>query len=210
MADFTGFDGVPVLGGVASRHRLLVVDASSANLGVLDRRLSEAGHAVVIADSAERARDLLQLERPELLLLDWGLPEGGAADLLRVLRDDRRLADLPVIAVTARSDNSAAVAALATGADDYVGKPYDFDLLLARVRRLLCRSATVANLRRANAALDARVISRAIEIGELRDRLEASLDESRRLEASIRQLERELRRGEAMAGQPVTGLQPRV
>ena len=208
MADFTAFDGVPVLAGAASRHRLLVVDASPVNLGVLDRRLGEAGHMVAIADSAERTRDLLQLERPELMLLDWGLPRGEAADLLRMLRDERRLADLPVIAVTARSDNSAAVAALATGADDYVGKPYDFDLLLARVRRLLSRSATVANLRRANAALDARVVSRAIEIGELRDRLEASLDESRRLEASIRQLERELRRGEA--GQPVAGAQPRV
>ena len=208
MADFKGFDGVPVLDGAASRHRLLVVDASPAHLGVLERRLSEAGHAVAIADSAERARNLLQLERPELMLLDWGLPRGAAVDLLRMIRDDRRLADLPVIAVTARSDNSAAVAALATGADDYVGKPYDFDLLLARVRRLLSRSATVANLRRANAALDARVVSRAIEIGELRDRLEASLDESRRLEASIRQLERELRRGEA--GQPVAGAQPRV
>jgi DNA-binding response OmpR family regulator len=85
-----------------------------------------------------------------------------------------------------RSEAIAAVRALHAGADDVVRKPFHFEVLIARIARQIARARSVRELRDANAALDARVVTRAIAVGELTERLQASEAECRRLESMVR------------------------
>jgi DNA-binding response OmpR family regulator len=93
------------------------------------------------------------------------------------------LADLPVILINGRSDSGGSCEGLAAGADDIVTKPFDFDMVIARIARALARARSMKELRRDNAALDARVTERAIQLGEARAALQAS-EEQRALLAS--------------------------
>jgi DNA-binding response OmpR family regulator len=93
---------------------------------------------------------------------------------------------LPVIMMGGRSEAVAAVRALHSGADDVVRKPFHFDVLIARIARQIARADSVRELRDANAALDARVVTRSLALGELADRLQASEAERQRLELMVR------------------------
>src|SRR3546814_13204020 len=83
----------------------------------------------------------------------------------------RETADLPVIMLTGHNDAAAAVEALATGADDLLAKPVAVDLLAARIERTIDRAPRLAELKRSNAMLDARIATRALELGEARTAL---------------------------------------
>lgn len=118
---------------------LLVVDDDSKNRDMLSRRLIRAGYEV---QSAVDARDALaQIERCEfdLVLLDSRMPGMSGVDLLRLLRATRSPHDLPVIMVTAEQESERIVEALSHGANDYITKPVDFSVALARVRAQLAR-----------------------------------------------------------------------
>jgi EAL domain-containing protein (putative c-di-GMP-specific phosphodiesterase class I)/PleD family two-component response regulator len=119
--------------------RLLVVDDEEPNRDLLSRRLRKAGFAVECAASAKEALALIEKEPIDLVLLDNMMPEMTGMDLLRLLRATQTSAELPVIMVTALSDSSRIVEALASGANDYVTKPIDFPVALARVEALLER-----------------------------------------------------------------------
>jgi DNA-binding response OmpR family regulator len=94
--------------------------------------------------------------------------------------------------VTGRSDPAAAVEALAAGADDHVAKPYAFEVLAARIDRVLSRARRIAELKRSNAALDARIAARAMELGEARTALAVTRAEHQRLVLSVQALNDEL------------------
>ncbi|MBX9593197.1 MAG: winged helix-turn-helix domain-containing protein, partial [Roseomonas sp.] len=80
---------------------------------------------------------------PDLILLDWMLPQLSGLEVCRQIRRRPNTRDLPIIMVTARTEDQDAVRALDTGADDYIAKPYVMDALLARIRALLRRSGAV-------------------------------------------------------------------
>src|SRR5690606_3131959 len=103
-------------------------------------------------------------------------------------------ADLPVIMITAQTDSPSAVEALQCGADDYIAKPFDFEVLFARIERTLHRSARVAELKRSLAAMDARIAARAIELGEAKTELAITRADRARLVNSIQTLNDEVER----------------
>ena len=112
----------------------------------------------------------------------------SGVELTRLVRDETSLKDIPVILITGRSDATGAVDGFGAGADDVVAKPFHFEVLLARIAQRLAKARAVRELRHDNAVLDARVVTRAIELGETRAALEASEAERRRLAAIVSKL----------------------
>lgn len=134
----------PASGGasVADVAQLLVVEDDERIRSALIRALRERGHAV---SSAATALDGLRQavdERPDLVVLDLGLPDLDGRELLRMLR---AVSAVPVIVATARDDDESVVQALDAGADDYVVKPFPAGQLEARIRAVLRRAAGVAD-----------------------------------------------------------------
>jgi DNA-binding response OmpR family regulator len=178
----------------SSGRTILVVDDSRTNLNVLGRRLSHLGHLSVLSDNGPEALALIAARGFDLVLLDMVMPGMSGLHVLREIRASRETIDLPVIMVTGRSDAPAAIEALSAGADDHVAKPFDFDVLAARIDRVLTRAGRIAELKRANAALDARIAARAMELGETRLELNETLADRQRLIASIHALNAEVER----------------
>ncbi len=178
-----------------TRPSLIVVDDSRTALSVIAKRLTAMDYQVVTVESGLAALDLVQARRFDLMLLDLTMPDMSGLDVLAELRSHVVTRDLPVLMITGRSDAETAIAALAAGADDHVVKPFDFDLLGARIARLLDRAARMDALRRANAALDARVAQRAAELENARASLMAVETAHRELERQYRVLNASVWRG---------------
>jgi two-component system KDP operon response regulator KdpE len=123
-------------------HAILVIEDDAAIRNVL-RVLLEAEHyRVVEAETAARAVIEARSHRPDLLLVDLGLPDG---DGLKVIRDVRVWSAVPIVVLSARTMEAQKIAALDVGADDYVTKPFSAPELLARVRAALRRNARSAD-----------------------------------------------------------------
>lgn len=166
--------------------RVLLVEPGRSAMSVLARRLGEAGYRVAAAESAQAAVAELYRRPVDLVLAELAMPLMSGIELTRLIRDDSTLRDLPVILISARSDRTGAVRALESGADDVVVKPFHNEVLLARITRQLTRARSVRELRADNAALDARVVTRALELGETRAALLKSENECVRLTGIIR------------------------
>jgi DNA-binding response OmpR family regulator len=156
------------------RPRILVVEPNRTNLGVMARRLSEGGYRVTTADSGTMAIAELYRLPIDLVLAELNMPRMGGAELARAIRGEVQWNDIPVMLITGRSEPAAAVRGYEGGADDVILKPFHFEVLFARIERRIARARMIKRLREDNAALDARVVERAIEIGELRDELKAA------------------------------------
>ena len=113
---------------------LLVVDDDALNRDVLSRRLIRTGYTVLTAESGPDALDVISAHRVDAVLLDVMMPGMSGLDTLRHLRESRSVAELPVIMVTAKDDSDDVVEALGLGANDYVTKPIDYAVALARIR----------------------------------------------------------------------------
>jgi len=118
---------------------LLIVEDDLRIRTALTRALTERGHAVASEPAGMPALQRIIDDPPDLVVLDLGLPDVDGIRLLRMLRP---ISAVPVIVATARDDDSATVAALDAGADDYVVKPFSADQLDARIRAVLRRSAS--------------------------------------------------------------------
>jgi DNA-binding response OmpR family regulator len=116
--------------------RILLVDDDALLRRSLAFNLEQAGYQVQTAATAEDALTVTAQSRPDLVLLDIGLPDMDGLDALRRFRDD----GLPVIFVTARRRELDQVLGLELGADDYVTKPFQLDILLARIKAVLRRA----------------------------------------------------------------------
>jgi two-component system KDP operon response regulator KdpE len=114
--------------------RILVVDDEPQIRRFLDISLRAQGYRVALAESAQAGLDLLAAEGAELVILDLGLPD---CDGQAVLAELRQWSQVPVIVLTVRGGEAEKVAALDTGANDYVTKPFGVQELMARVRGLL-------------------------------------------------------------------------
>lgn len=171
---------------VCGPPRVLIVEPNRNYLSVLARRISQAGYRVATADAAQAALAEMHRMTPDVLLAELTMKGTSGVELVRIIREEAVHSDLPLMMMAGRSEVVAAVRAFHAGADDVVRKPFDFDMLIARIARQVARARTVKELRDANATLDARVVTRAIAVGELRDRLLASETERRRLELIVR------------------------
>jgi two-component system phosphate regulon response regulator PhoB len=120
---------------------ILVVEDEPAIQELLALNLEHAGHRVLRARDAEQAGELVRHALPDLILLDWMLPGQSGANFARVLRQDDRTRQVPIIMLTARSQELDKVAGLDAGADDYVTKPFSPRELLARIKAVLRRRA---------------------------------------------------------------------
>ena len=120
---------------------ILVVEDEPAIQELISVNLRHAGHNVLQADRAEAAKACLQEQVPDLVLLDWMLPDGSGLSLARALRAEPRTREVPIIMLTARSGEADKVAGLDAGADDYVTKPFSPRELLSRIRAVLRRRA---------------------------------------------------------------------
>jgi len=153
------------------RPRILVVEPNRTNLGVMARRLAEAGYRVTAADCGEAAIAELHRLSIDLVLAELNMPRMSGAELARAIRGEVQWNDIPVMLITGRSEPTSAVRAYEAGADDVILKPFHLEVLAARIERRIEWTRSVKRLKDDNAALDSRVIERAIQIGDLREEL---------------------------------------
>ncbi len=123
---------------------ILVVEDEVPLVTLLRYNLEKQGFRVEEAADGQEALVRVSEQRPDLVLLDWMLPSLSGIEVCRQIRRRATTRDLPIIMVTARTEDQDAVRALDTGADDYITKPFTMESLLARIRALLRRSGSIA------------------------------------------------------------------
>jgi DNA-binding response OmpR family regulator len=128
-----------VVSTIANRPtKILVVDDDQLLRRSLKFRLDHEGYAVTTAEAGEQALSYARRDRPDLVLLDIGLPDRDGLEIARTLQ---REIDVPIILLTGRRQETDIVVGLELGADDYVTKPFGMRELLARIRTVLRRTA---------------------------------------------------------------------
>ncbi len=136
LANQTGQHMIP-------QTRILVADDDPALCLLLRETLQDASYDVEIANNGDELVRMAQDQPPDLILVDLMMPLMDGFEAIRQLRNDTRTAHLPMIILTARSTSSDVVTGFDNGADDYIVKPYDIDVLLARIRGHLRRAAQI-------------------------------------------------------------------
>ena len=127
--------------------RILVVEDEADIREVVVYNLRQAGHELLVAERGETALALVREKRPELVLLDLMLPDISGLEICRTLKSDASLRAIPIIMLTARSEEIDRVVGFELGADDYVVKPFSVRELGLRVQAVLRRSqASAASL----------------------------------------------------------------
>ena len=169
------------------RARILLAEPNRSHLGVLSRRLIDAGFRVTTADCVSGAVAELHRLPIDLVLAELNMKPTSGAELARMIRGEVQWNDLPVMLITGKSKPADAVRAYDAGADDVILKPFHFEVLVARIQSRLSRVRATKALRDDNAALDARIVERAILLGELKNQLAAAEAECRRLELIVRE-----------------------
>ncbi|QWE29450.1 phosphate regulon transcriptional regulator PhoB [Polynucleobacter sp. AM-7D1] len=120
-------------------HRILIVEDEPSIAELIAINLSHAGYEVQKALQTDVASNMMRDELPNLLILDWMLPGKSGVQFARELRSNERTRSLPILMLTAKSEESDKVLGLDSGADDYVTKPFSPKELVARVKALLRR-----------------------------------------------------------------------
>ena len=118
---------------------LLIVEDEEPIQILLSYNFEAEGYRVRATAQGEEVPRLVSEERPDLILLDWMLPGISGIEVCRMLRTKPETRDIPIIMLTARSEEAERVRGLATGADDYMVKPFSVPELLARIRTILRR-----------------------------------------------------------------------
>ena len=119
--------------------KILVIDDEEHILELLKFNLELSGFDVCVSSEANQAIELIGKEKPDLLLLDWMLPKISGIDILRKIRQDENIYDLPVIMLTAKNMEDDKIQGLNVGADDYITKPFSIKELMARINTILRR-----------------------------------------------------------------------
>jgi CheY-like chemotaxis protein len=117
--------------------KILIIEDTENNRVLLTRRLKPRGYDIITAEDAERGLPLIQAERPDLVLMDVGLPGMNGWEATRQLKSDAATRHVPVIALTAHAMDGDREKAMAAGCDDYEIKPIDFNRLFEKIDRLL-------------------------------------------------------------------------
>lgn len=176
------------------RLRVLLIDENPTARAVVARRLSHLNYDVALAENGHVALSMLVTHRVDIILIDMGLAMVPAIATMKKIRTANLGGDACFVMIAGRSDNQATIEALEAGADDHVAKPFDFDILDARLRHLCQRAERLSALSRHNAELDARIARRAVELGETRETLREMQADRARLVSSIQALHDEVER----------------
>jgi two-component system phosphate regulon response regulator PhoB len=126
--------------GYMSNRQILVVEDERPIREMVAFGLRRAGFEVVEAEDTRAARACIADRRPDLVLIDWMLPDMSGLELTRALKKDKDTREVPIIMLTARAEEQDKVSGLEGGADDYVTKPFSPRELLARINAVLRRS----------------------------------------------------------------------
>lgn len=132
---------------------ILVVDDNEMNRDMLSRRLARKGYDVSLASDGRKALDVLGKQPFELVLLDIMMPGIDGLEVLEIIRRTRPLEELAVVMATAKDQSEDIVKALKLGANDYVTKPIDFPVALARVRTQLSLVQSVRRMKQLERSL---------------------------------------------------------
>ena len=126
-------------------HRILVVEDEPSIAELIAVNLTHAGYEVQRAMQTELALAMMKDQLPSLIILDWMLPGKSGVQFAKELRANEKTKSLPILMLTAKSEESDKVLGLDSGADDYVTKPFSPKELVARVRAILRRQAPIEN-----------------------------------------------------------------
>jgi two-component system phosphate regulon response regulator PhoB len=132
-------------GPVMTGKQILIVEDEKPIRDMIAFGLRRAGFTVSEAEDCSEARSRIADSRPDLLLVDWMLPDQSGLELTRSIKRNKETQDLPVILLTARAEEQDKVAGLEGGADDYVTKPFSPRELLARIQAVLRRTSPTAS-----------------------------------------------------------------
>ena len=127
--------------GQMSKKRVIVVEDERDMADLIAARLKRESYQVECAYDGIEALKKIRADAPDAVLLDLMLPELSGTEVLRELRNDPRTAGVPVVILTAKSEESDVIVGLQLGADDYVTKPFSMSVLLARLEAVLRRAA---------------------------------------------------------------------
>lgn len=122
------------------KKQILCVEDEAAIRQMIRFSLEREGYAVMEAENAYVARELVANQTPDLMLIDWMLPDISGPELIRRFRKDEVTRDIPIVMLTARSEEEDMIQGLEVGADDYLSKPVSLKTLTARIKALLRRS----------------------------------------------------------------------
>jgi len=117
--------------------KILIIEDTENNRILLTRRLRPRGYDIITAEDAEKGLPLVEGERPDLVLMDVGLPGMNGWDATRQLKSNPATKHVPVIALTAHAMDGDREKAMAAGCDEYEIKPIDFNRLFEKIDRLL-------------------------------------------------------------------------
>ncbi len=177
------------------KARLLIVDDVRENREILRRRFERHGFHATEADGGTEALELIEREAFDLVLLDIMMPDIAGLEVLAQIRAKYSAGALPVIMVTAKSQSEDVVEALNGGANDYITKPVDFSIALARVTTQLDRKRAEESIRHmkealslANEALECRVADRTKDLLQANQQLKSEMDLRERSQATIAHL----------------------
>jgi len=135
-----------------SDKKIIIVDDNAANLAV-GRNLLKQVYEVFPVSSAAKMFDLLERFIPDMILLDVNMPEMTGYEAIKVLKSSPRFCNIPVIFLTAKSDEESEMEGFDLGASDYVTKPFSGPLLLRRISNILLIEQLKRDLQTSNAAL---------------------------------------------------------
>lgn len=172
----------------ADKPRLLIVDDIADNRNILSRRLVRRGYDVVEATGGRQALELIAQQPFDVVLLDIMMPDLNGVEVLKAVRQTHSASALPVIMVTANGQSADTVTALTLGANDYVTKPVDFAVVLARIEVQVARRRAEEALRLSNEQLEHRVVTRTAELSQLNEALANEIVERRRSEAEMKHI----------------------
>ena len=199
----------------AAGPTILMADDTPANLAVLAHVLEEKGHQILVAQDGEEALQRARFVQPDLILLDVMMPGIDGFEVCRRLKANDALRDIPVIFMTALSENNDKLQGFEVGGVDYVTKPFQIEEVLARIdvhlalratqrmlsekNHLLQKEVTLrqhieSRLQQAHDLLEERVAQRTEELAQANLRLTAEISERARVAESLRMSEARMRR----------------
>ena len=119
---------------------ILIADDEPNQLELMSFNLSNAGYSIIKATNGKEAIELIENHSPDLIILDWMMPKMSGIDVCQTLRSRPETKQIPIIILSARSEDSDKSLGLDTGADDYISKPFSPKELISRVKALLRRA----------------------------------------------------------------------
>ena len=123
------------------KNKILIVEDEQDIRDLLIFNLQKEGFKVESVDNGDSALSLIRKNNFDLVLLDLMLPGIGGFDLTRILKNDKKTSEIPILMLTAKGEESDIVKGLELGADDYMTKPFSIKILLARINKILIKSS---------------------------------------------------------------------